>query len=119
MLKQYDNGEIYRKLQSHYFPAHRIACCTGIYYHNHPDSTAMVINKIVNELMNTPSPDYGRLLNELKDYRNDPRALNLQGVIEYRRHHRHAAERAFAQAAQMGDTQAAVNLLIIENEKSK
>ena len=119
MLKQYDNGEIYRKLQSHYFPAHRIACCTGIYYHNHPDSTAMVINKIVNELMNTPSPDYGRLLNELKDYRNDPRALNLQGVIEYRRHHRHAAERAFAQAAQMGDKQAAVNLLIIENEKSK
>ena len=119
MLKQYDNGQLYSKLQSHYFPAHRIACCTGIYYHNHPDSTAMALNEIIDELTNNPSPDYGRLLNELKAYRNDPRALNLQGVIEFRRHHRHAAERAFAKAARMGDEQALTNLEIIEYERSK
>ena len=119
MLKEYDNGRLYSKLQSHYFPAHRMACCTGIYYHNHPDSTTAALNDIVDELMNNPSPDYGRLLNELKAYKDDPRVLNLQGVIEYRRHHRHAAERAFAKAAQMGDKQAAVNLMIVENEKSK
>jgi hypothetical protein len=45
--------------------------------------------------------------------------LNLQGVIEYRRHHRHAAERAFTRAAEMGDEQALVNLSIIENEKNR
>jgi hypothetical protein len=45
--------------------------------------------------------------------------MNLRGVIEYRRHHRHAAERAFAKAAEMGDEQAMVNLMIIGNERSK
>lgn len=114
MLKQYDNGALYSKLQSHYFPAHRIACCTGIYYHNVPDSAAMALNAIVDELTNNPSPDYGKLLHSLKPYRNDPRALNLQGIIEYRRHHRHAAERAFEKAARMGDEQALTNLDIIE-----
>ena len=114
MLKQYDNGALYSRLQSHYFPAHRIACCTGIYYHNVPDSAAMALNSIVDELMNNPSPDYRRLLQRLKPYSNDPRALNLQGVIEYRCHHRHAAERAFAKAARMGDEQALTNLKIIE-----
>ena len=118
ILKQYDNGELYKKLQSHYFPAHRIACCTGIYYQNVPDTTAIILNAIVDELMENPSPDYGRLLNELKPYRHDPRALNLQGIIEYRRHHRHAAERAFAKAARMGDEQALINLEIAEYNRN-
>ena len=74
----------------------------------------MALNSIVDELMNNPSPDYRRLLQRLKPYSNDPRALNLQGVIEYRCHHRHAAERAFAKAARMGDEQALTNLKIIE-----
>ena len=119
MLKQYNNGELYKNLQARYFPAHRIACCTGIYYSNTPDSAAIMVNKIVNELINNPSPNYNALLNELKIYRNDPRALNLEGVIEYRRHHRHAAERAFAKAARMGDEQALTNLEIIEFYRNK
>ena len=119
MLKQYNNGELYKELQARYFPAHRIACCTGIYYSNTPDSTAMALNEIIDELMNNPAPDYGKLLAELKAYKNDPRVLNLQGVIEYRRHHRHAAERAFAKAARMGDEQALTNLEILENNKNK
>lgn len=119
MLKQYDDGKLYSKLQSHYFPAHRMACCTGIYYRNHDDSTTTALNNIIDELTNNPSPDYGRLLKELKAYKEDPRALNLQGVIEYRRHHRHAAERAFAKAARMGDEQALTNLEIIEYNKNR
>ena len=119
MLKQYNNGELYKNLQARYFPAHRIACCTGIYYSNTPDSAAIMVNRIVNELINNPSPNYNALLNELKIYRNDPRALNLEGVIEYRRHHRHAAERAFAKAARMGDEQALTNLEIIEFYRNK
>jgi Flp pilus assembly protein TadD len=58
-------------------------------------------------------------MEELKQYRNDPRVLNLEGVIEYRRHRRHAAEQAFREAAQMGDEQAAVNLQIVENNKKR
>ena len=119
MLKQYENGELYKNLQARYFPAHRIACCTGIYYSNSPDSAAIIVNRIVNELINNPSPNYNALLNELKMYKNDPRVLNLQGVIEYRRHHRHAAERAFAKAARMGDEQALTNLEIIEFNRGK
>ena len=52
----------------------------------------------------------------LKKYNNDARAINLQGVIDYRRHRRHAAQNAFAKAAAMGDEQAALNLMIINNE---
>ena len=118
MLKQYDNGALYKELQARYFPAHRMACCTGIYYHNRPDSTTIALNRIVDELANNPTPDYGKLLDELKMYREDPRVLNLKGIIEYRRHHRHAAERAFAKAARMGDEQALINLQIIENIKN-
>ena len=119
MLKQYNDGELYKTLQARYFPAHRIACCTGIYYNNMSDGTALVLNSIIDELTNNPTPDYAAMLKELEPYKNDPRAMNLWGVIEFRRHHRHAAERAFAQAARMGDEQAAVNLMIVENEKSK
>jgi hypothetical protein len=117
MLKKYQGGTLYRELTERMFPAHRMACCTGIYYHNKPDSIAIAINSIVDELMNNPKPDYSKLIGELKHFRNDPRALNLQGVIEYRRHHRHAAEQAFARAAAMGDEQAAVNLQIVRNNK--
>ena len=117
MLKKYNGGMLYRELLERMFPAHRIACCTGIYYENKPDSVAHVINGIVDELMNNPHPDYRRLISELKKYDNDPRVLNLQGVLEYRRHHRHAAERAFSKAAEMGDEQALANLRIIENNR--
>ena len=119
MLKKFDNGNLYRELTEKAFPAHRMACCTGIYYRNRPDSIAAAINNIVDELVNNPSPDYRKLIDELKLYRNDPRILNLQGVIEYRRHHRHAAKQAFAKAAAMGDEQAAINLKIIENDNKK
>ena len=119
MLKQYNDGELYKTLQARYFPAHRIACCAGIYYNNINDGTTLVLNGIIDELTDNPTPDYAALLKELEPYKDDPRAMNLRGVIEYRRHHRHAAERAFAQAARMGDEQAAVNLMIVENEKSK
>ena len=119
MLKKYNGGMLYRELLERMFPAHRIACCTGIYYENKPDSIAHAINEIVDELMNNPHPDYRRLISELKKYDNDPRVLNLQGVLEYRRHHRHAAERAFTKAAEMGDEQAMANLRIIENNRKR
>lgn len=119
MLKQYNDGKLYETLQARYFPAHRIACCAGIYYNNINDGTALVLNGIIDELTDNPNPDYTALLKELEPYKDDPRAMNLRGVIEYRRHHRHAAEKAFAKAAEMGDEQAAVNLMIVENEKSK
>lgn len=119
MLKRYKNGELYRELISKAFPAHRMACCTGIYYQNRPDSVEIALNNIIDELTGNPDPDYRKLLGELRRYRNDPRALNLEGVIEYRRHHRHAAEKAFAKAAAMGDEQAAVNLKIAEANREK
>ena len=119
ILKRFDNGRLYTTLLEKYFPAHRIACCTGIYYSNSPDSTAMALNEIIDQLANDPTPDYSKILEELKQYRNDPRVLNLEGVIEYRRHHRHAAEQAFREAAQLGDEQAAVNLQIVENNKNR
>ena len=119
MLKRYNGGTLYRELLERMFPAHRIACCTGIYYNNKPDSVAHALNSIVDELINNPHPDYKRMIEELKKHKDDPRVLNLQGVIEYRRHHRHAAERAFAKAAAMGDEQALTNLRIIENNRSR
>ncbi|MBO5920825.1 MAG: hypothetical protein J6Q48_00380 [Bacteroidaceae bacterium] len=119
MLKSYNGGTLYRELLERMFPAHRIACCTGIYYNNKEDSITYALNRIVDELIYNPAPDYRKLIDELKQYDDDPRVLNLQGVIEYSRHHRHAAERAFTKAAEMGDEQALVNLRIIENEKNK
>ena len=118
ILKQYNNGELYKELQARFFPAHRMACCSGIYYRNKPDSSTVALNSIVDELIYNPSPDYNRLLDELKQYKNDPRVLNLQGIIEYRLHHRHAAEKAFKKAASMGNEQAMINLQIIEHNKS-
>ena len=118
-LKKYRNGTLYRELSDKMFPHLRMACCTGVYYSRTPDSTAITLNRIVDELVNNPAPDYGRLLAELKQYKDDPRVLNLQGVIDYRRHHRHAAEKAFAKAAAMGDEQAAVNLLIVKNNRNR
>ena len=119
ILKRYKGGEVYRILQERYFPAHRMACCTGIYYSNAHDTTTNRLNAIVDELINNPSPDYGKLIAELKHYRQDPRVLNLEGIIEYRRHHRHAAEKAFRKAAEMGDEQALLNLEIVENNKKE
>ena len=119
MLKRHNGGRLYTQLTEKMFPAHRMACCTGIYYHNDPDSTAMALNEIVDELTNNPRPDYHKLIGKLKHYRNDPRAMNLQGVIEYRRHHRHAAEKAFMKAAAMGDEQAQTNLNILEANKKR
>ena len=117
MLKRYKNGTLYSELATKTFPNMHMACCTGVYYSKQPDSTAIALNRIVDELINTPSPDYRRLIGELKQYNNDPRALNLQGVIDYRRHHRHAAEKAFTKAAALGDEQAAINLQIVTNNK--
>ena len=79
----------------------------------------IALNNIIDELTGNPDPDYRKLLGELRRYRYDPRALNLEGVIEYRRHHRHAAEKAFAKAAAMGDEQAAVNLKIAEANRER
>lgn len=118
ILKRYKGGRLYTELLERYFPAHRIACCTGVYYSNSADSAAIVLNRIIDELTNDPSPDYERILRELKEFDDDPRALNLQGIVEYRRHHRHAAEQAFAKAAVMGDRQALTNLRIIESNKA-
>lgn len=119
MLKRYKGGRIYTELLERYFPAHRIACCTGVYYSNSTDSTAIVLNRIIDELTNDPAPDYERILRELREFDDDPRALNLQGIVEYRRHHRYAAEKAFARAAIMGDRQALTNLNIIEGYKKE
>ena len=119
MLKRYNGGRLYRELVEKMFPAHRIACCTGIYYSHTPDSATMAVNRIIDELMNNPHPDYRKLIDELRQYKDDPRVLNLQGVMEYRRHHRHAAERAFTKAAEMGDEQALVNLRIIEKNRNR
>ena len=118
ILKRYKGGRLYTELLERYFPAHRIACCTGVYYSNSADSAAIVLNRIIDELTNDPEPDYERIPRELKEFDDDPRALNLQGIVEYRRHHRHAAEQAFAKAAVMGDRQALTNLRIIESNKA-
>ena len=117
IIKKYANGKLYSELEKNVFPQHRAVCCSGIFYQNKPDSAAMTINDIVDELIYNPQPDYSALIEQLKQYRNDPRVLNLVGVIEYKRHHRHAAEKAFTKAAAMGDEQAITNLMILEANK--
>ena len=119
LLKSVDNGRLYDELEENAFMHHRGTCCGGIYYQNKSDNIASMLNEIVDELINNPHPDYPLLLSRLKEYSYDPRALNLQGVIDYRRHRRHAAEKAFAKAAAMGDEQAITNLRIVENNKKK
>ena len=117
LLRKYDNGHIYNELARASFAKHRAAAVNAIYYHNKPDSAAIAVNNAINELLTNPTPDYHKIAHTLRKDRNDPRVLNLQGVIDYRRHHRHAAEKAFTKAAAMGDEQAAVNLIIISNNK--
>ena len=116
LLQNYKNGMIYNELAGASFAKHRGAAINAIYYSNSPDSAAITINNIVNELINNPTPDYHALARQLKQYKNDARAINLQGVIDYRRHRRHAAEEAFKRAAGMGDKQAAANLMIVQAE---
>ncbi len=117
ILHNYNNGELFRELSRVAFAKQRGTSVNAIYYHNKADSAAIAINEIVNELMNSPAPDYRRMAQLLKEYKNDARAINLQGVIDYRRHRLHAAERAFEKAAEMGDEQAATNLLIVRRER--
>ncbi len=116
MLRTYDNGAVYNELARASFAKHRGATINAIYYENKPDSAAIAINSIVNELIDNPSPDYAQIMHELAQYKEDARAINLKGVIDYRLHHLHAAEKAFEKAAAMGDEQAALNLMIIRND---
>ena len=106
-------NSILRKLGEDALSNQRQACCARIYYRNTPDTLAPKFNRIVNELATNESPDYEALIGELQQYGNDARALNLMGVIEYRRHKRGAAKKAFTEAAMMGDEQAMTNLMII------
>lgn len=117
ILHNYNNGELYRELSRAAFAKQRGASVSAIYYHNQADSAAVAINEIVNELINNPQPDYHKMAQLLRQYKDDARAINLQGVIDYRRHRLHAAERAFEKAADMGDEQAATNLLIVQRER--
>lgn len=119
MLRNYHNGELYRELSGTAFAKQRGTSVNAIYYHNLPDSAAIAINNIVNELTNNPTPDYHKMAHELRKYKDDARAINLQGVIDYRRHRLHAAEKAFEKAARMGDEQAIRNLLIVKREKEE
>ncbi len=119
ILRRYDNGEVYRELARSSFAKHRAAAVNAIYYHNHPDSAAAIINEVTDELANNPTPDYHKLVHKLHRYKEDARAINLQGVIDYRRHRLHAAEKSFTKAAEMGDEQAALNLMILKNEKEE
>ena len=119
ILRRYDNGEVYRELARSSFAKHRAAAVIAIYYHNHPDSAATIINEVTDELANNPTPDYHKLVHKLHRYKEDARAINLQGVIDYRRHRLHAAEKSFTKAAEMGDEQAALNLMILKNEKEE
>lgn len=107
------SNDILRKLGEGALSSQRQACCARIYYRNMPDTVAPKLNRVVNELASNGTPDYDALLDELKQYSNDARALNLMGVIEYRRHKRGAARKAFTEAAMMGDEQAMTNLFII------
>lgn len=117
MLRTYNHGEIYNELARAAFAKHRGATINAIYYNNKEDSAAITINNIINELIENPHPNYHHLTRQLHHYPNDARAINLQGVIDYRRHRRHAATKAFTKAAAMGDEQAAINLMIIENSE--
>lgn len=107
------SNDILRKLGENALNSHRQACCARIYYRNTPDTIAPKLNRIVNELATNDTPDYATMLDELQQYSDDARALNLMGVIEYRRHKRGAAKKAFTEAAMMGDEQAMTNLMII------
>ncbi len=117
MLRSYDGGSLYKELARASFAKHRGAAINAIYYNNKTDSAALAINNIINEMIENPHPDYRRLSHILQHYKNDARAINLQGVIDYRRHRRHAAEKAFEKAAAMGDEQAALNLMILQNKE--
>lgn len=112
-LRSYNNGQQYKKICNDSSHIYRGACCTRIYYHNLSDSSTHHLNKVVAELSSNPHPDYESLLEKLKEYKNDPRALNLIGVIEHRLHRRSAAAAAFRKAALMGDEQAAANINIL------
>ncbi len=112
-LRSYNGGQQYKKICSDSSHLHRGACCTRIYYHNLSDSSTHKLNGIVAELSSNPQPDYHTLLNKLKEFADDPRALNLIGIIEHRLHHRAAAAEAFKKAAQMGDEQAVANMEIL------
>lgn len=115
MLRTYENGAVYNELARASFAKHRGATINAIYYNNKPDSAAIAINSIINELIENPAPDYARIMHQLRQYKDDARAINLRGVVDYRLHHLHAAEKAFEEAAAMGDEQAALNLMIIRN----
>ncbi len=117
ILRRFDNGKHYKAISGDSSAMQRGACCTRIYYYNRPDSVAEGLNEIVTELISTQHPDYDKLREKLKKYGNDPRAINIRGVIDYRQHRRHAAERSFIEAAMQGDEQAAINLEIMESLK--
>ena len=119
ILRRYEKGELFKELARSSFAKHRAAAINAIYYHNLPDSAAIVINEVTDELSSNPSPDYHKLLHKLRPYKEDARAINLRGVIDYRRHRLHAAEKFFTKAAEMGDEQAALNLIILNNEKEE
>ena len=116
-LRNFDKESYYNAINAQEPENLRGACCTRIYYVNTPDSIADELNKIIREIILSPHPDYHRLSDKLKIYSSDPRSLNLQGIIDYRRHRRSAAEKAFLEAAMQGDEQAAMNLSILEREK--
>ena len=113
-LRNYNGGKHYAALCNDSASAnYRSACCTRIYYHNLSDSSSHELNNIVAELANNPHPDYEALRNKLAAYTNDPRALNIKGVIDHRQHRRSAAAEAFRRAAEMGDEQAMRNMDIL------
>ena len=113
-LRNYNGGKHYAALCNDSSSAnYRSACCTRIYYHNLSDSSSHELNNIVAELANNPHPDYEALRNKLAAYTNDPRALNIKGVIDHRQHRRSAAAEAFRRAAEMGDEQAMRNMDIL------
>ena len=112
-LRSYNNGKQYKQICNDSSHIYRGACCTRIYYHNLGDSSTHHLNSVVAELSSNPHPDYESLLTKLKEYKDDPRALNLIGVIEHRLHRRSAAAAAFRKAALMGDEQAATNIGIL------
>lgn len=114
MLRKFNNGKQYSALCNDSTATnYRGACCTRIYYHNLADSSVHELNEVVNELAFNPNPDYDMLRAKLAPYGNDPRALNIRGVIDHRQHRRAAATQAFRQAAAMGDEQAETNLAIL------
>lgn len=110
LLRTFNGGKTYKALAADSIHTQCGACCARIYYHNLPDSGMQRLNSIVAELKNNPAPDYDSLCNILMKHENDPRAQNIIGVIEYRRHRNAAAAKAFHKAALMGDSQATTNI---------